>query len=159
MGTALEKFLGLDGDVRDELPPPAAASLDSMEGFQPDSSIPYETFYYKLCVTCGAPCDLKRYFGKRKYAYPYCKKCKASYMREWRRANKMTPAQRRKDNCRSYASQYLRRGKIKRAPCKRCGDANSQMHHPDYSKPLLVEWMCRPCHLLEHHIERATVTK
>lgn len=24
------------------------------------------------------------------------------------------------------------------------------MHHPDYSKPLEVVWMCRPCHLAEH---------
>ena len=62
----------------------------------------------------------------------------------------MTPAQRRKDNARSYANVYLRRGLIERKPCERCGSENSQMHHEDYSKPLAVEWLCRKCHLAEH---------
>lgn len=118
---------------------------------EPKKSIPYETFYHKSCCKCGAPCDLKRYFGKRKYAYPYCKKCKAAYMRAWRRRNEMSPKERRKDNCRSYAGTYLRRGKIKKSPCQHCGSIESQMHHPDYDKPLLIEWMCRPCHLGEHY--------
>lgn len=72
-------------------------------------------------------------------------------MREWRKSNPLSPDAKRKDNCRSYAGQYLKRGKIKREPCKACGSPESQMHHPDYTKPLLVEWMCRPCHLREHY--------
>lgn len=128
------------------------ASFDSMEGASlPISGISYEIFNHKSCTRCGAPSDLKRYFGRRKYAYPYCKKCKAEYMRDWRKGRALSPEARRKDNCRSYAGQYLRRGKIKREPCKSCGSSESQMHHPDYTKPLLVEWMCRPCHLREHY--------
>lgn len=58
--------------------------------------------------------------------------------------------ERRKDNARSYANVYKRRGKIELAPCKKCGSPDSEMHHPDYGRPLDVEFFCRPCHL-EHH--------
>lgn len=71
-------------------------------------------------------------------------------MREFRKNNVLTPEQKIKDNCRSYAGVYLRRGKILKEPCKICGDLNSQMHHEDYSKPLLIQWYCRKHHL-EHH--------
>ncbi len=41
-------------------------------------------------------------------------------------------------------------GKVKRQPCSRCGQERAEAHHPDYSKPLAVEWLCRKCHLAEH---------
>lgn len=80
----------------------------------------------------------------------YCRPCHAEYARTWRKSHPMNPEQRRKDNCRSYANTYLRRGKIKREPCARCGDLFAEMHHADYSKPLEIEWLCRPCHLAHH---------
>lgn len=52
-------------------------------------------------------------------------------------------------NCRSYANTYERRGKLKREPCEDCG-ARAEKHHPDYSKPLEVVWLCRDCHLKHH---------
>jgi len=82
----------------------------------------------------------------------YCKGCHAAATRKWRKHAYMTDEQRMKDNCRSYAGVYLRRGKIERKPCVKCGEEQSQMHHPDYSKPLWIVWLCRPCHL-EHHRE------
>lgn len=45
---------------------------------------------------------------------------------------------------------YLRRGKLKKAPCQTCGDEDSEMHHADYGKPLDVKWLCRSCHLDVH---------
>jgi ribosomal protein S27AE len=72
-------------------------------------------------------------------------------MRRWRRSHPLTEEQRRKDIARSYAGVYLRRGKIQREPCKRCGAEKAEMHHHDYDKPLEVEWLCRRCHLAEHH--------
>ena len=79
-----------------------------------------------------------------------CQDCHAAYMRTWRKTHPLNLEQRKKDNCRSYAHAYLRRGKLQRMPCVQCGDIKSQMHHPDYNKPLLVVWMCRPCHLKLH---------
>lgn len=41
-------------------------------------------------------------------------------------------------------------GRLKKRPCKVCGDARSQAHHPDYSKPLKVVWFCQKHHKAEH---------
>jgi len=45
----------------------------------------------------------------------------------------------------SHACTYLKRGKIFRLPCRDCGSSIVKMHHPDYSKPLEVVWLCRRC--------------
>jgi hypothetical protein len=74
-------------------------------------------------------------------------------MRAWRKTHPLTPEQRFKDTARSYAGVYKRRGHLVPEPCA-CGSFNVEMHHPDYSKPLLVVWMCRPCHLWHHAAER-----
>ncbi len=71
-------------------------------------------------------------------------------MREWRKSHPLTPEQRWKDNCRSAAGVYKRRGYLTQQPCEVCGSLDSQMHHPDYNEPFLVNWLCRPCHLGLH---------
>lgn len=37
---------------------------------------------------------------------------------------------------------------VKPVRCQRCGQAPHRIeaHHADYSKPLEVEWLCKPCH-------------
>jgi hypothetical protein len=82
----------------------------------------------------------------------WCQTCHAAYCRANRKP--LTEDQRRRDRARSYAGVYLRKGKLQRKPCEKCGDMFSQMHHEDYSKPLEVVWLCRPCHL-RHHQEAA----
>lgn len=42
----------------------------------------------------------------------------------------------------------IRYGKLKKLPCAECGNADVQAHHPDYSKPLEVVWLC-----VDHHHE------
>lgn len=44
----------------------------------------------------------------------------------------------------------LRRGKLKRLPCLVCGDEKSEGHHPDYSAPLSVVWLCDEHHKAAH---------
>jgi hypothetical protein len=73
------------------------------------------------------------------------------YMRRWRAKNKMTPEQKYKDNSRSYAGVYLRRGKLEPQPCEVDGcQQKPEMHHDDYSQPLNVRWLCRDHHLAHH---------
>lgn len=43
-------------------------------------------------------------------------------------------------------SNAIRDKRLVRLPCQVCGDPKSQAHHPDYSKPLAVEWLC-----FKHH--------
>lgn len=74
-----------------------------------------------------------------------------AYMREWRKTHRLNAEQRRKDNARSYAKEYLKRGYLMREPCLICDDAAAaQMHHPDYAEPLKVVWLCRKHHLYLH---------
>ena len=74
-------------------------------------------------------------------------------MREWRQTHPLTEEQRRKDICRSYTNVLLRRGALTRKPCLICGSEPAQAHHPDYSNPRLVVWLCAPHHRAHH--ERA----
>lgn len=71
-------------------------------------------------------------------------------MREHRPMHsKLSDDQRKKANARAYANVYLKRGKIKREPCKICGTWDKlEMHHKDHSKPTEIIWLCR-----KHHIE------
>jgi hypothetical protein len=39
---------------------------------------------------------------------------------------------------------------VKPDACLKCGTGQTEAHHPDYSKPLEVVWLCRPCHGIEH---------
>lgn len=34
--------------------------------------------------------------------------------------------------------------------CQECGEAALEMHHPDYSQPLWVIWLCKTCHRRTH---------
>ena len=49
----------------------------------------------------------------------------------------------------------VRRGEIVRpSRCTRCGEERRlHAHHPDYSRPLFVEWICTRCHGKEHRKE------
>jgi hypothetical protein len=41
-------------------------------------------------------------------------------------------------------------GKVQKHPCWVCGE-KAEAHHPDYSEPLLVVWLCRPHHMAAHN--------
>jgi hypothetical protein len=45
----------------------------------------------------------------------------------------------------------IRDGVLKKQPCLVCGD-NSEAHHPDYSRPLDVVWLCANHHREAHKI-------
>lgn len=112
----------------------------TMTGFGRPSKKEYD--YGGGCSNCGNPRD-----GTGRY----CLACHALWMRLNRpKHSDLPPAARLRANARAYANVYLRRGKIKREPCKVCACPDSQMHHPDYSKPLEIEWFCRRHHLDLH---------
>ena len=46
--------------------------------------------------------------------------------------------------------QALKAGILQRAECERCENPKAEAHHPDYSQPLLIMWLCLRCHRLEH---------
>lgn len=87
----------------------------------------------------------------------YCRKCHAAYMRAWRKMHFMNDEQKKRDNARSIANQYKKRGHLNPEPCRVCGNSHAEMHHPDYELPRSVVWLCRRCHLDWHAIWRETV--
>lgn len=122
------------------------------------SSISRETSLNKKAHRQNKPHRARRFDGKCSHCggdkpnkhYAYCKDCKNAYSREWRKSRPLTSKQRMKDNARSYAHVYLKRGKLKKLNCEHCGDPKSEMHHPDYTKPLFIVWLCRGCHVKVH---------
>jgi hypothetical protein len=57
---------------------------------------------------------------------------------------------RSKQKARAAVGHALRDGRMVKAPCFVCGSPDSQAHHPDYAKPLDVQWLCRDCHEHTH---------
>lgn len=53
----------------------------------------------------------------------------------------------------SLVSTAILRGKMMRAPCVVCGDEKVEGHHPDYSRPLDVVWLCNEHHREVHAME------
>lgn len=99
----------------------------------------------RACSKCGD--DL----GDRYKSHRYCLACHAANMRMTRKRHwQLSTIERQKANCRAYANVYQRRGRIQHEPCVLCGNEKSQKHHPDYTRPLLIVWLCRPCHLKVH---------
>jgi hypothetical protein len=47
----------------------------------------------------------------------------------------------------------MRDGKVVKMPCLVCGDQNSEGHHPDYSRPLDVVWLCNKHHVETHKLK------
>lgn len=64
------------------------------------------------------------------------------------------PRHKTRFDARRAVRDAVKRGDLTRLPCEKCGEAVSFAHHPDYSKPLEVEWLCRPCHTAEHVFPR-----
>lgn len=94
-----------------------------------------------VCVRCDAKFRHSNYFGA---SSKYCKKCKQDG------AVIQSSEARARDIARSIANVAVKRGKLTRKPCSECGAETAEKHHHDYSKPLEVTWLCRPCHMAEH---------
>lgn len=60
-----------------------------------------------------------------------------------------------KEAARRATMHAIRSGKLVRQPCEQCGATPGHAHHDNYSKPLDVRWLCRPCHTEHHNQERA----
>jgi hypothetical protein len=63
--------------------------------------------------------------------------------RKWRTNNP------EKYRAQTALNNAIRDGKIKRQPCKVCGE-KAHAHHDDYSKPLEVIWLCAVHHAQAH---------
>jgi len=87
----------------------------------------------------------------------YCKSCKKEKDKilQKSRVHKNSKEQWRKTfperkNAHSKVFRALKSGKIFKQPCFVCGNV-AEAHHPDYSRPLDVVWLC-PSHHRQAHL-------
>ena len=130
----------------------------------------------KRCSTCGRVRPLTAFSrGKhcRGGHRGQCNACRAAYMRQWRRRNleharakarrqnrkrrdwlaayRQTPDRRLKQAVRNTSYWAVEAGLLPRKDrCERCGAGGRAVrlnrHHPDYSDPLRIVWLCTRCH-------------
>ena len=126
----------------------------------------------KTCKKCNKKKELL-YFRKRSNRNTFqniCKKCEGKIANEWHRAHKIETNTylrkwRKKNYCKNgyYAIKYRtthpiqinsRRiaNKIKiKMPCYFCKSTYKiEKHHPDYSKPMEIVFLCKVCHSKIH---------
>lgn len=135
----------------------------------------------KTCSQCGMTLPLDSFYRDRRASTgrdARCKVCQRKASQAWRLRNpdhalwtresnpernrlyKRTPLQRQRNKARAFTRQALRVGVLTRPPtCSSCGATGRiESHHEDYSKPLEVTWLCRPCHI-QRHTDRPPIEK
>jgi len=99
--------------------------------------------------------EKRRERDKRRYAQLMRRKRGDNYVvgsSENRRGNRAvvldSETKRLRHNARRIARRAIASGKLIKHPCQICGEAQVESHHPDYSQPLDVVWLCK-----DHHAE------
>jgi hypothetical protein len=91
-----------------------------------------------------------REYDRERSALPHRRALRERIAAEWAEKH---PDRRRAINA---ANNAVRDGVLVRADrCEGCGCVGGvQKHHPDYAQPLLVMWLCKPCHAIADKIRR-----
>jgi len=101
-----------------------------------------------------------------------CKECQSQYASKWHWENRERCLKVKKDyyarnkrkildRCGKYLKKKMAGNTVlikahnsvrgmKRQPCEICGELKVEAHHPDYSKPKYIRWLCVKHHKLEH---------
>lgn len=124
--------------------------------------------------------EQRREYERKRYQRPIRK----AQMREWSRASRERDPERARARARAYAKRHperrrestrasrerhpertaartavgnaIRDGRLVREPCMDCGATKEvHAHHEDYSRPLHILWLCRPCHAQWHALFEA----
>jgi len=89
--------------------------------------------------------DPKRVAARKEYAYSeHGRMVGAKCKKDWRCANHD------KYFAHCVVNNAVRDRKLFKKPCEICGAIKTEAHHPDYTKPLDVQWLCRKHHLEIH---------
>jgi len=104
------------------------------------------------------PADVKAKIERKRGQNPERKKKAYERLCRWRKENpeKAREQARRypeKRRARNIVSRAVRDGKLTKMQCEVCGSEKVHAHHEDYSKPLVVEWLCAKCHRKRHELE------
>ena len=85
-----------------------------------------------------------RQYDRDRAKNPDRQKANVAVNKAWRQEDK------RRMQCHSAVAKAIKSGELVRQNCERCENENSLAHHEDYDKPLMVYWLCQPCHKQRH---------
>lgn len=92
------------------------------------------------------------YRGGRKVLRGDCKECESIATTKRHIGRPSTYAGMTKQRrARLMIRRNIKIGKLQRGICSICGVKDAQAHHPDYDKPLEIQWLCKPCHFKLHY--------
>ena len=120
----------------------------------------------QICKTCNQD-KLLSHFSVRSDTKKYrtqCKSCRNQKQQKYSKTEAGKLTQKNADQkrnvmfperraARSATFHALKIGKLTELPCIICGN-KAEAHHPDYSRPLDVVWLCKPHHKETHSIIR-----
>lgn len=133
-----------------------------------------DTPLFQPCKTCGIEKAIEEFWrgfkhciecqSRKQRLYSYSPKARETLRKRvarWRAKNKERDREiarayeerhPEKTEARKLLSAAVRRGEIvKPEECEGCGQTKRlQAHHEDYSKPLVVQWLCSLCHGMQH---------
>ena len=97
-------------------------------------------------VTSHRNKNLEKYraYDRKRSKIPERIKANLEVNRAWRAEDS------RRNMAHSAVSKAVRNGTLVRQPCVRCNEAKAIAHHEDYDYPLVVMWLCQPCHKQRH---------
>jgi hypothetical protein len=140
----------------------------------------------KKCFKCGLEKPLTDFYGHPQMGDGSLGKCKectkvdvranrlanVDYYREYDRMRASLPHRRQnvKRVVKNWRAKHPGRGKAhhaaerhhRKAPdaCQMCGlQKRLERHHPDYALPLLIVWLCKPCHVIADRVRREKETQ
>lgn len=68
-----------------------------------------------------------------------------------RRRQKHPEQMKERTRAHNAVARAVRSGRLLRGPCNVCGTAEDvHAHHDDYSKPMMIEWLCNHHHRVRH---------
>ena len=121
----------------------------------------------KKCTGCKKTKSLNEFKTNKQHLdgrTSQCRDCHRKLDSEYQKNKRLTIEGYKTEEFRRYREKYpekykaqqkvnraIKNGKIKRSPCELCGKKKVHAHHPDYSKPYEVQFLCPPHHKLIHN--------
>ncbi len=107
-------------------------------------------FYHDRTRSRGISSACKVCYNKKRELKRNPRSTRSRRIANIRRAKRYRLNNKDKVESRKIYNKALKSGELIRKPCVKCGE-KAHGHHPDYSKPLEVMWLCRKHHLEEHN--------
>ena len=112
----------------------------------------YDVIYRKEHKQQRADYNHKWYQEHKEEALEKHKKYRAKNKDKWGEYQKTKyKKDPRKVIARQRVCYAVKTGRLIKEPCEICGEEHAEAHHEDYTKPLVVRWLCKKCHKEYHN--------